>query len=87
MIDRSVMAQYGFKQIVVILKLILQRFLSQFGRTLVIWVGGAIVVVGVLYLGMLAAVYVECWAFGRVTYFSRLPPTGAGAMVCSSNSK
>jgi len=82
-----VTAQYTFKQIVAILKLILQRFIRQFGTGLFVWVGSAITVLIVLYLGMIAAVYVECAVFGRVTYFSRLPATGWGTLFCYSTSK
>ena len=76
------MAQYPFKQVVAISKLILQRVISQFGRRVLMWFGGAIVVVGVLYFGMVAAVYVECFAFGRLTY--SFPRFVSHTLVCSN---
>ena len=65
-----------------VVKLILKRFIQQFSRTFLFLVIIPIVVVLALNLLMLLAAYVECWAFGKVTYATR--GLGSRAIVCSS---
>ena len=54
-----------------VFKLILKRLFQEFRRTFLFLVIGPIVVISALFLGQLLAFYVECWAFGKATYFIR----------------
>jgi hypothetical protein len=66
-------------------KLILKRIFQQFRRGILFWVIGPAVIILVLLLGQLLAVYLECWAFGQVTYFIR--SVGPRSKICSSARK
>ena len=54
-----------------VFKLIFKRFVQQFSRTFLYLVIAPIVLVIALNLFMVLAAYVECWAFGKVTTFTR----------------
>ncbi len=66
-----------------VFKLILRRFLQQFGRTFTYWIVLPIVVVLAINVFLAIAAYIECRALGKVTTFTRGFPSQA--YVCNSD--
>jgi len=57
-----------------VLKLIIQRFIRQFGRTFFAWVIAPILLLAVLVLVMGWASQLECWFARAVGYPQQKPP-------------
>ena len=56
-------------------RLIFQRLTKQF-RIVLLLVLGPVVLVLVVNFFVLLVVYVECWAFGKASYYYRIPHPG-----------
>jgi hypothetical protein len=65
-IDRLLVLLYPFMVKVAVLKLILQRFIREFGRSVFSWLVVPILVLITLNLFMLMVVYMECWSITAV---------------------